>query len=339
MAFKPPSGGGTFTGGTVPNATDFESVATFDAGADLATNTFLTTEDKDTNAINLIGYLSEIILIGDFEFGNETLVGSGVIDGTDQYFMFAGFGSESYAYEVQLNDVTDPENPTQIEKMKYESTRSGTEWKFEKDVGTLPLGYTYNYFTNVLGVTNGDILQTFVYGGLDAGLSNSDYFKTIIDAPDITLGAHSGRMTHEVAIAGTLTKAQIIDSSGITNKLMVRFDAQSVTGGVAYASFETSLNSDTYAYQFGGGTTVPGAVAGWNGAAIFTDQDAVGVNRTWINIGTSSSADFRRISILSNAASYSVSGDSTDRTFDASTVGVTELANVVATLLKDLGIA
>lgn len=78
-----------------------------------------------------------------------------------------------------------------------------------------------------------------------------------------------------------------------------RFRATSVTGGVAYLQFETGLTSGSYVNQFGASTTVPAdTTAGWNVNAIFADTDATTFNRTWINIGTSASSEFRRIATL-----------------------------------------
>lgn len=138
---------------------------------------------------------------------------------------------------------------------------------------------------------------------------------------------------------GTVPDATTFEST-VTLAANPQFRAVVDGSNAVYALFETFPASGTYAFQFGGGTTVPtDATTGWSGAAIFTDGDATGVNRIWINTGTSASSAFRRIAVLDNSAAYTPSNDTTSRSFDADTVTTAELADVVATLIRDLGIA
>ncbi len=124
-------------------------------------------------------------------------------------------------------------------------------------------------------------------GGAVSSVSNSDGTLTV--SP--TTGAVVASLN--LGNANSWTAQQTLGAN-------TRFRATAVTGGVAYAQFETGLGSGSYANQFGAGTTVPGAVAGWSGAAIFTDADATTFNRTWLNIGTSASAEFVRIAYLNS---------------------------------------
>ena len=291
--------------------------------------TFLETIDKDDNVIPLIGYFSELVAMGDYEFGNETIIVSS--DNFTTYQSTLSVGQDGIASNIE--DVANSVEITQgIDLPNIE---------FEKRYETAAANATGASHRNIMLSelpANNDILHTYTDEGANDSLGNTNYGKKVVTAVDILTGSEQGKVEDFVMIAGSETLATTKDSNGITHSLLTRQAAEIVTGGIAYMAFETGYNTDAYGWQFGAGTTVPGAVSGWNGGAIFTDADAVGVNRTWLNIGTSSSASFRRVAYWDNAAAYTVTNDTPSRTFDADTVTLPQLADIVATLLRDLNI-
>lgn len=170
----------------------------------LSFGTFLELIDKDENVLNFLGYLGELIFLGDLEFGNPILIGTGQISEGQQLLTYAQIDQEQYGFEIQLNDATDPEDPTQIEKYQEFYSRSGAEMKYENDVDSVPNGYTYVYRTNTNEVADDDILQTFTYSGFNDGLSEVDYSSTVHTIVDSTLGEEVGRTTWSVMSGGAL---------------------------------------------------------------------------------------------------------------------------------------
>lgn len=120
---------------------------------------------------------------------------------------------------------------------------------------------------------------------------------------DVSNGSEDSYYSFASMNAGTLTESMRVRGNGVNFLQLPKFNALPVTGGIAYAEFETSLGAGTYAFQFGAGTTVPtDATVGWSGGAIFGDADATPntYNRIWLNTGSSASSAFRRIAIVEN---------------------------------------
>lgn len=309
MTFRPKQNSGTGLTNPMPNGT------------------FLETIDKDDNQVPLIGYSFESVVIGDYIYGNKAILTS-----SDNFNTFTSFVSP-YAEGVDCVTMNAGND------MRYGSRIIDKEFVNYYET---PVADTVGFKVRNIMVTNlpanNDILHTHTDEGANDSLGNTNYGKKVVTAVDILTGSEQGKVEDFVMIAGSETLAATKDSNGITHHLLTRQAAEIVTGGIAYMAFETGYNTNAYGWQFGAGTTVPGAVSGWNGGAIFTDADAVGVNRTWLNIGTSSTASFRRVAYWDNAAAYTVTNDITTRTFDANSVTLQELADVVGTLLRDLNI-
>jgi hypothetical protein len=300
--------------------------------------TFLQTIDKNDNTINVAGYLGELLFIGDLGgSGNPVAVFCGEVDGTTSETGTIVLGKDAWSTTIRKEDVTDPDNPVLIESYEEQASYTGFESRYENG-GESFFGFEYLYGNYSLVVSNNQTIQDFVFEGNNDGLSRVEFAGRKIEATLRDLGNERGTIIDRVTINGTPTDAIRIGDGGlITFKLLSRFDFD----GVGYAQFETGNNTGTYAYQFGAGTTVPtDATAGWSGGAIFGDSDATAgsVDRYWLNTGTSSSALFRRLAFWDNAAAYTVTNDVTTRTFDANTVTLAELADVVGTLLRDLNI-
>lgn len=319
----------TFIGNLTPRNTAAESSSTGGFVNPMPNGTFLETFDKDNNQIPLIGYAFESVVVGDIENGNQLLVYA-----ADNFATFQA-GITIGAEDLSL-DITDLVTGADMSS-KIDITVKEQQVKFEAPAAD-STGLTHRRIMLAESPATNDVLHTYTEEGANDSLNNTNYAKRIVTALDVTTGEEDGRVDDYVIVAGIETLATSKDLNGITHHLLTRQAAEIVTGGIAYMAFETGYNTNTYGWQFGAGQTVPGAVAGWNGGAIFTDADAVGVNRTWLNIGTSSSAAFRRVAYWDNAASYSITNDVTSRSFDANSVTLPELADVVATLLRDLNI-
>lgn len=293
--------------------------------------TFLETFDKDDNQISLIGYLSEVIAIGDLTYGNSTFLAS--IDEANAVSGFFNVATDGVGLEL-VND-----NTGSLQNVTYQARSSGVfEWKNASPEISLGNGVTHDIISQSDLVANNDVIYgKRIYANNDS-LSETLYAREQVEITDVTTATESASITNEIIINGVLTPYQTVDENGATNHLLTRQAAEIVTGGVAYMAFETGYNTNVYGWQFGAGTTVPGAVTGWNGGAIFTDADAVGVNRTWLNIGTSSSASFRRVAYWDNAAAYTVGAYTPTRTLDPATATLTDALNLLATLLNDINI-
>ncbi len=187
---------------------------------------------------------------------------------------------------------------------------------------------------------NRNALFNFTHRGYNDSASQAAYYTTEYGIDVAATGLEDGYKKEYVIIDGVKTPATTIGDGGlITFHLLPRFEAQLAAGGIGYAQFETGYNTGVYAYQFGAGTTVPADTStAWSGAAIFTDGDATGVNRTWINIGNSSSSAFRRLAYWDNAAAYTVGAYTPTRTLDPATATLTDALNLLATLLNDINI-
>lgn len=291
--------------------------------------TFLESIDKDDVQIPLIGYAFESVVVGDILAGNQMILAS-----SDDFTTFQSTltvtsddivsNIEDLIGGAEMTSGIDLVNKEQ--ETRYETPLADAAGLLHRKImlSNLP--------------ANNDVLHTYTDEGANDSLSNTNYGKRVVTATNILTGSEQGKAEDFVMIAGAETLATTKDTTGITNHLLTRQAAEIVTGGIAYMAFETGYNTNAYGWQFGAGTTVPGSVSGWNGGAIFTDADAVGVNRTWLNIGTSSSASFRRVAYWDNAAAYTITNDVTSRSFDANAVTLPELADVVATLLRDLNI-
>jgi hypothetical protein len=288
------------------NGTTFGGMTGVNSDGDtiiLDNGTFLKTIDKDDNEINIAGYLGELLFIGDLQFGNQLALGSAQIDGTTSEVGFSALGTDGFSTSIRKEDATDPDNPVLIESYEEQASYTGAESRYENG-GESFFGFEYLYGNYSQVVSDNQTILDFRFEGHNDGLSRVEYAGRKIEATLRELGNERGTIIDQVVINGTMTDAMRIgDGGSITLKLLPQFDAQLAGSGVAYAAFETSLNSGTYAYQFGAGTTVPtDATVGWSGGAIFGDADATPntYNRMWLNTGTSSSSAFRRIAIVEN---------------------------------------
>ncbi len=265
--------------------------------------TFLQTIDKDENTINVAGYLGESLFIGDIEFGNQLAMASAESDGSLSEAGFSVLGTDGWSTSIRKDDVTDPENPVVVESYEEQASYTGAESRYENS-GESFFGFEYLFGNYSQVVSNNQAIQDFVFEGHNNALSRVEFAGRKIEATNRETGLEDGSIIDRITIDGVATDALRMGDGGlITFKLLPQFDAQLVTGGIAYAGFETSLNSGSYAYQFGAGTTVPTDVtSGWSGGAIFGDADATPAtyNRLWLNTGSSSSSAFRRIAIVEN---------------------------------------
>jgi len=75
--------------------------------------------------------------------------------------------------------------------------------------------------------------------------------------------------------------------------------------------------------------------SGVEGQVAYVRSDGLGNGDTTIFLGDDND-DWRRFLIMDRTVQYNITKDATDRTFDAATVGIAELANVVATLITDI---
>lgn len=304
----------------------------------MPSGTFLQTIDEDDNVIGVAGYLGELLFYGDFGgSGTPVILLSGQIEGTTSNSGTIVVSKDGLSTAIRREDVTDPENPVVIESYEEQASYEGAELRYENGGASL-LGFEYFYGNYSQVVSDNEILQNFRYQGHNDGLSIVEFASRRIEATVRDLGLEDGTIIDRVTIDGVPTDAMRIGEGGlITFNLLTQFQFD----GTGYAKFETGNNTGVYAYQFGAGVAVPtDASAGWNGGANFEDTDAAAgsVDRLWINTGTSSSALFRRLAFWDNAAAYTVTNEVETRTFDANTVTLAELADVVGTLLNDLNI-
>jgi hypothetical protein len=163
--------------------------------------TFLQTIDKDDNVIGVAGYAGEILLMGDFQFGNQLVIGSAEIENDVSASGFNAIGVDGWSQRIQQEDVTDPESPVSIRSFEAQSNFTETQYQYEQ-AAALPGGYTYKYQTNSLGVEDGDTLMSFMFGGLNSGLSRTDYIKHTYTVTNSTLGIEYGRQTVSAFFGG-----------------------------------------------------------------------------------------------------------------------------------------
>ncbi len=297
---------------------------------------FLQTVDKDNNTINVAGYFGELLFYGDIEHGNQLALASAESDGTTAVSGFSVLGSDGWSTSINNSDVTDPDNPITIEGYEEQASFTGTESRYESS-GESFFGFEHLYANYAGVVSNNQTILDFRFEGHNDGLSRVEFAGRKIEATNREAGLEDGTIIDRVTIDGVPTDAIRYGDGGlITFKLLPQFDFD----GIGYAKFETGFNTGDYAYQFGAGLAVPGIVSGWSGGAIFGDATAPSgsVNRYWLNTGTSSGAIFRRLAFWGNDADYTVANDTPTRNLDVSTATLTDVKNVLATLLKDLNI-
>lgn len=262
--------------------------------------TYLQTITDTAVTFNLAGYSNDLgaAVFGDLVTGVNTSIGT-----TDDFTtFFSGIAFNGSKTEAFSSDITNGRETV----VSWDSNAFEFELKTEDSVANA-LGFNYNYkYLNDLPADD-NIIATVIFAGNEWDGVNPEnevnYQKDILSIKQVdpTVGSGStGQLNRYIRADGTDFLYQTVDNRGTIQRAMTNFDAQSVTGGVAFISVETGFASGTYAYGLGGGTTVPGAVADWSAGAIFTDFDATTFNRIWINTGNSTTADFRRVATLNS---------------------------------------
>jgi hypothetical protein len=262
--------------------------------------TFLETFTDTAVQFKLAGYVDDLgaAVFGDLVTGVPTSIGT-----TDDFTtFFSGIAMNNSKTEAFSSDITNDRETV----VSWDSASFEFEVKTEDSVANA-LGFNYSYkYLNDLPADD-DVLATVVFAGSESDgvnpVAEVNYAKDIfsIKQVDPTVGGGStGQLNKYIRANGADFLYETVDNRGTISRAMSNFDAQVVTGGVAYIALETGFASGTYAYGLGGGTTVPGAVANWSAGAIFTDQDATTFNRVWINTGNSTTAAFQRVATLNS---------------------------------------
>jgi hypothetical protein len=216
--------------------------------------TFLKTFDKDGNKINLIGYSDEVVAVGDFVFGNQAMIGTGVtenVEGTDLlYNSFYKVSTEDFGAELSVANVDDPESPIQLGKYEHSYGLFAAELKAEY-AQSRPEGYLYQYVTRSDAVAGGDILQDFVYGGYNDELADIIYARRqyFIETPTAA--------TESATIVDTYRKnGQLYTYSYINASNLIIGDADQAIGGISVTLTDstaalgdiTTVNNGTHLY-------------------------------------------------------------------------------------------